>query len=304
MKRRPWLNNFQALASIAISFSLAATALAQNAPEAAAIRAADEQLVTAFDSGKPDDIAALFVPQGELIDEHGTVYQGQPEIKELLTKFFAKFPGSKLTLNVESLRVAGPVAIEEGTRRTTTKDGGERAQVRYIAVRTKVGNNWPIVSIRDFNDDSALTPGDRLQPLAWLIGDWRNESSDAAVKITYRWSDDKNFLLGDFQITRTGDSTMKSSQRIGWDPLTGKIRAWIFDSDGGYGSGDWTLVEGAWVVKSAAVMPDGQTGTATLTMTPKDNDRFVMKGTERIVGDQREDDFEVTIVRPAPAPSK
>jgi len=283
-------------------FETSRSAVAQDDADTAQIRAADEQLVKAFDAGKADEVAALFLPKGELIDEQGTVHQGQQEIKDLLTKFFAKFPGAKLTLDVESIRIAGSVAIEEGTRHTTTKDGAERGQVRYIKVRTKVGNSWPIVSVRDFSDESSVTHHDRLQPLAWLVGDWRNESSDAVVKITYRWSEDKNFLLGEFDITRAGESAMKSSQRIGWDPLTGKVRSWIFDSDGGFAEGSWTLVEGAWVIKSTAVIPDGQTGSATVTMTPKDNDRFVMKGTERIVGDERADDFEVTVVRPAPPP--
>jgi uncharacterized protein (TIGR02246 family) len=277
---------------------------AQNDAETAPIRAAAAQLVQSFDAGKADELAAMFLPKGELIDEHGTVYQGQQEIKDLLTKFFTKFPGAKLTLEVESIRVVGPVAIEEGTRHTTTKDGTERGVVRYIAVRTKIGNNWPIVSLRDFADALATTPHDRLQPLAWLVGNWVNESSDAAVKITYRWSEDKNFLLGEYDITRGGQTTMKSSQRIGWDPLAGKVRSWMFDSDGGYADGNWTLVGDAWVIKSLAVMPDGQTGSATVTMTPGGKDRFVMKGTERIVGDEREDDFEVTVVRPAPAPGK
>ena len=80
---------------------------------------------------------------------------------------------------------------------------------------------------------------------------------------------------------------MKSTQRIGWDPLAGKVRSWMFDSDGGYADGLWTLVEDAWVIKSSAVMPDGQTGSATVTMLPKGTDRFVMKGTERIVGNAR-----------------
>lgn len=291
--------------AIFAAFGLATSpAAAQNDALAAPIRAADEQLVKAFDAGQADAVAALFLPQGELIDEHGTVYQGQAEIKGLLTKFFERYPGAKLTLEVESIRIVGPVAIEEGTRHTTTKEGVERAQVRYIAVRTKVGDNWPIVSVRDFSDDSATTPHDRLQPLAWLVGDWVNESTDAAVKISYRWSEDKNFLLGDFHITRAGEPVMKSTQRIAWDPLTGKVRSWMFDSDGGYAEGHWTLVEDAWVIKSSAVMPDGQTGSATVTMTPKDHDRFTMKGTERIVGDERDDDFEVTVVRPAPTPAK
>lgn len=273
-------------------------------PEAAPIRAADEKLVNAFDAGKVDDLAALFLPKGELIDEHGTIYQGQQEVKELLTRYFAKFPGVKLTLNVESIRVIGPVAIEEGTRYTTAKESGERSQVRYTTVRAKVGEEWLIASLRDFTDDQVPMPGDRLQPLAWLVGDWINESPDSAVKISYQWSEDKNFLLGSFDINENGAVVMKSTQRIGWDPLAGKIRSWMFDSDGGYADGSWTMVEDAWVIKSVAVMPDGQSGSATITMTPKDNTHFTMQATDRLLGEERESDFAVTVVKTPPTLSK
>jgi uncharacterized protein (TIGR02246 family) len=268
------------------------------------IQASDEKLVAAFNAGKGDELASLFLPEGELIDEHGTIYQGRKEIGELLKNFFTKFPGAKLTIEVDSIRVIGPVAIEEGTRYTTTKDDGERSLVRYTAVRTKVGNEWPIVSIRDASDDDPPTPNELLQPLAWLVGDWVNEGSDAAVKISYKWSEDKNFLLGDFDIKRGGEVIMKSTQRIGWDPLTGKVRSWMFDADGGYADATWTLVEDAWVIKSNAVTPEGDTGSATVTLRPKDKDRFVMQGTERIAGDERIDNFEMTIVKPPPTPSK
>lgn len=277
---------------------------AQSDADSAAIRSGDERLVKAFNGGKADEVAAMFLPQGELIDEEGTVHTGREQIKELLTKFFAKFPRVKLTVELDSVRVIGPVAIVEGTRYTSTKDDQEQAQVRFVSVRTKVGNEWPIVSLRDMSDEPLPTPGDQLQVLAWLVGDWVNESTDAAVKISYRWSEDKNFLLGDFNITRGGSPVMKSTQRIGWDPLAGKVRSWMFDSDGGYADGNWSLVEDAWVIKSTAVMPDGQTGSATITMTPKDSNSFTMKGTERIVGDARDDDFDVTVVRPAPVPGK
>jgi len=282
----------------------ASPAWGQNDADTVAIRASDEQLVKAFNAGKADEIVAMFVPKGELIDEQGNVHQGQAAIKDLLTKFFAKFPGAKISLEVGSLRVVSPVAIEEGTRYTTTKDGGERSQVRYLAVRTKVGNAWPLASLRELSDEPEPTANERLQVLAWLVGEWVNESSDAAVKISYRWSEDKSFLLGDFHITRGGRVVMKSTQRIGWDPLAGKVRSWMFDSDGGYADGSWTQVDDAWVIKSSAVMPDGQTGSATVTIKPKDKNSYTMKGSERIVGEAREADFEVTVVRPAPAPGR
>ncbi len=272
-----------------------------DAAEMARIKASAEALVKAFDAGQADAVAAAFLPQGELIDEEGVVYQGQAEIKDLLTKFFTRFPGAKLTLSIESIRIVGPVAIEEGTRYTTTKDGTNRAQIRYIAVRAKTASGWQIASLRDFADNPPATAHEYLAPVAWLVGDWVNEGTDGVVKISYRWSEDKNFILGDIQVAREGRVAMKSSQRIGWDPLAGKVRSWLFDSDGGFGEGHWTQVENSWVIKSSAVLPDGLTGSATVTMTPVDADHYTIKGTERIVGDARDADFEVTVTRQPPA---
>jgi uncharacterized protein (TIGR02246 family) len=271
-----------------------------EAAETAQVRAGDEAIVKAFNAGKADEVAAMFLPKGELIDEAGVVYQGQAEIKDLLTKFFTKFPGAKMTLEIESIRLIGPVAIEEGTRHTTTGDGANKTQVRYVAVRAKTPSGWQIASLRDFADD-VPTAHDHLQPVSFLVGDWVNEAPDGIVKISYRWSEDKNFLLGDYLVTKGGQVVMKSTQRVGWDPLVGKVRSWLFDSDGGFGEGHWTQVDDTWVMKSTAVMPDGLTGSATVTLTPVDKDRFTLKGTERIVGDTRDADFEVTVTRLPPA---
>ena len=207
----------------------------------------------------------MFLPEGELIDEEGTVYQGQQEIKDLLSAFFAKFPGTKLSLDIESIRLVGPVAIEEGTRTITTKDGATKSQFRYIAVRVKTDSGWKIASFRDFSDDPVPTPHENLQPLAGLVGDWINEGADGKVAISYRWSEDKNFLLGEFQVTSPGKPTTTSSQRIGWDPQAGRIRSWLFDPDGGFSNGQWTVVEDGIVIKSSSVNPDGGTASATMT---------------------------------------
>ena len=283
----------------------ASSAIAQNDPDTTAIRAADEQLVKAFNAGKADELAAMFLPKGELIDEQENVHEGHAAIKDLLTKFFEKFPGAKLTHDVDSIRVIGPVAFEEGTRTIVTKDESDAAQVSYLMIRTKTANGWPIVSLRDYSDDSDLTPNDRLQPLTFLVGDWVNEGNDAAVRISYRWSDDKNFLLGDFHVGKSGSTVMQSTQRIGFDPLAGKIRSWMFDSDGGFGEGLWThLEDGSWVIKSTAVLPDGQTGSATITLTPAGKDRYTLKGTDRIAGDERDEDYQYVVTRRPPMPNK
>jgi len=267
------------------------------AQEDAAVRKAAEQLNAAFDAGKVDDLVAGFLPQGELIDEEGTVYQGTEEIKKLFEAFFARFPGAKLTVNIESIRLVGPIAIEEGTRTITTKDGATKSQFRFLAVRAKTDNGWKIASIRDFADDPAPTAHEHLQQVAWLVGDWVNEGADGKVAINYRWSEDKNFLLGEFQFNPGEGPGRKSSQRIGWDPAAGKLRSWLFDADGGFAEGVWTIDGEGVLIKSASVNPDGTIASATVSMTPVDKDRFTMSGVDRVVGNDREPDFEITIVR-------
>jgi conserved hypothetical protein len=269
-----------------------------------AIRKSAQRLAEAFNAAKTDDVVGLFLPKGELIDENGVVYKGSQEIKDLLTEFFKQFPGAKLSLNIESVRPVGNVGIEEGTRTMTTADGAEKSRFRYIAVWAKDEKGWKLASFRDFSDDDVPTANDHLQTVAWLEGDWINEGADGKVSISYRWSDDKNFLLGEFQMTLADGTPRKSSQRIGWDPSAGRIRSWLFDSDGGFAEGFWTVVDDGVVIKSSTVNPDGTTASATMNITTKDKDHFTIDGTDRIVGDNLEEDFEITVTRRPPTPGK
>jgi uncharacterized protein (TIGR02246 family) len=261
-------------------------------------------LAKAFNTGKADEVAGMFLPKGELIDEEGTVYQGSQEIKELLDGFFQQFPNTKLTFDIESIREVGPIAIEEGTRIMTIANGEVKSQFRYIAVWAKGESGWRLASFRDFADDPVPTANEYLQPLAWLVGDWINEGADGKVTISYRWSDDKNFLLGEFQMTSPDGTPQKSSQRIGWDPSVGRIRSWLFDADGGFAEGHWALGDDDIVIKSSSVSPNGTTASATMKVTRENDDRFTIAGTDRIVGDNLDDDFEITVVRRPPTAGK
>jgi hypothetical protein len=185
---------------------------------------------------------------------------------------------------------------------TTAKDGTVAA-IRYISVLSKTDQGWRIASLRDFGDDSLPPPppGEYLKSLEWLVGDWVNEGADARVKISYRWSEDQNFILGDILVTRNGETVMKSSQRIGWDPLLGTPRSWTFDSDGGFAEATWNQVDDTWVVRSSAMMPDGQTGSAILKITNGEKGRYEMTGTNRLIGNALEDDYQLTVVKLPPA---
>jgi uncharacterized protein (TIGR02246 family) len=271
-----------------------------------AIQRESEVTVKAFNQGDAAALVAMFLDNGELVDEEGTVHAGTAAIKELFTGFFSRYPKSTLELVITSVRPVGDMlAVEEGARRITTAEGAS-AHVRYVAVRTKQGDRWPIASYREFSDDPLPTPGEVLQEVGWIVGDWVDEGPDGRTAISFRWSEDGNYLLGDYTMSAAGAGESKSTQRIGFDPVTGQLRSWTFDDDGGFTEGRWAATDRGWVIRSEATMPDGTTGSALLTVTVKGPDRFVIRGAERIVAGVEEPNFEVTITRkpPQPGPTK
>lgn len=270
-----------------------------------AIRQLSQSLVDAFNSKDTERLAALFLPEAELIDDAGNSHRGREGIAEVFTRFVEAFPNAKMDLNIESVRLAaGELAIENGTRTVTTAGDAEKATNRYTMVDVKRDGKWQIAVVREVPADPEPTPHDRLEPLAWLIGDWVDEDAEAAITISCRWDESENFLLADFVAKVSGETKIESKQRLGWDPLAECVRSWVFDSDGGYGEGRWTDVDGKWIIKSNAVLPDGTTGSATIYFEPIDGHRFLMKGFDRILGDSLQPDFEATIVRRPPEPSK
>jgi uncharacterized protein (TIGR02246 family) len=281
-------------------------AAAQNtalSPLEEAVVRESETTVKAFNAGDAAALGGMFLETGELVDEAGNVHTGKAAITELFTGFFGKYPKATLEMLVDSARpVGGTLAVEEGQRRITTA-AGETAQVRYVAVRSKLGDRWPIASYREFAADPLPTPREALQGAAWIVGDWVDESPEGRTEISFRWSDDGNFLIGDYVMSAAGAGESRSTQRIGWDPASGQVRSWTFDDDGGFTEGRWERTDEGWAVASQATMPDGTTGSATLTISVKDADHFIVRGTDRIVGDVAEPDFEMTITRRPPRPA-
>ena len=97
------------------------------------------------------------------------------------------------------------------------------------------------------------TPEEQLKQLQWMIGDWVDESPEALVVTSYRWTDNQCYILSEFKVQSAGRPEMTGTQRIGWDPLAKTIRSWVFDSEGGFGEGTWTRDGDHWIVKRTGV---------------------------------------------------
>jgi uncharacterized protein (TIGR02246 family) len=271
----------------------------QLALETDAVKAI-KQLTDALNAGNSDAVAGVFLPDGELIDDSGTVHLGHEEIKALVKAFQETYPGSKTDAQVESVRAVAGLVLVDGTRVITGKDGGSLSVIRFATIWKKTDAGLKLASLRDVSEALPPTPHEALEGLAWIVGEWINESGESKVSLNYRWDDNGNFIVGDINITSGDQVIMKSFQRIAWDASQGKYRSWTFDSDGGFGEGVWNATPNGLVLQNSAVGPDGLRGTATVKLVSDSKDRFTIQGIHRISEGMEAPDYQYTVVRKPP----
>ena len=269
-----------------------------------AIRLTDETFVRAYGKGDSSLVAAHFTVDAEYVDEQGNVSHGREAIHESLAEFFAQHPTCKLEMNIGTIRFISPgVAVEDGTTTITHEENSASIESPYTTVHVKTGGKWLAASVRDHAPKNRKQHRTQLQQLGWLVGDWVDEGDNSIVHFTCESVDNGNFLLRKFSIQVAGREAMSGTQRIGFDPLTGKLRAWIFDSEGAYSDGLWHRDGDDWVLKSTGVTADGQPASSTSIYSFVNEHTMTWQSVHHEIGGVQQPDSEVvTIVRKAPAP--
>jgi hypothetical protein len=85
---------------------------------------------------------------------------------------------------------------------------------------------------------------------------------------------------------------------LGETQSPGKIRSWVFDSEGGFGEGVWRRVGNDWNVETTSTLNDGSQGSATNIYTPIDDNTFTWKLVDRQVdGEPQGDIDEIPVCR-------
>ena len=208
----------------------------------------------------------MFLPKGELIDEDGTVYQGARNQRP-----------AHCVLQAVSRREAGdrhrvdPPGRSGGNRRGDPRhDHGEwRGQVAVPLYR-RLGQEGPGLA-------AGLVPRLCRRPgtdAARSLGVGRLAGRRLGQRRRRRQSGDHLSLV------RRQELSCSASFR--WMPADGaprnhrsasagirrrgKIRSWLFDADGGFAEGAWTVLDDSVVIKSSSVNPDGATATATMNI--------------------------------------
>jgi uncharacterized protein (TIGR02246 family) len=260
--------------------------------------------VKAYNARDAKGLAALFTTDAEIEDEDGDVTRGLGAIVERFSGIFKESGGDRLAVDTDSLRFLGTdIAIEEGTASLSTGANSPPRTNRYSVIYARQGGRWLHALIRDEPPED--DPHERLEELAWMLGEWVNESDDGIVLTTCKWSDNGNFLLREFDVKVEGRIALSGTQRIGWDALRKQFRVWVFDDSGGFAEGVMARAGDRWVIKGSGVRSDGRSVSFTNVITILGKDRLRWESVDRTVGGEAmpgTDQFQ--LVRRAPRPGK
>ena len=265
-----------------------------------AVRKAVAVYVEAMNKGDLDGLMACLAPDADFIDEAGKTTRGHDALRARFKTTLADLKGSKIGGKVYSVKFLRPeVALVDGAMEFTSADG-TRDSNRYAVVWVKSGDKWRISSVRDLPAEVEDVPSltyPQLKSLEWLVGDWVDDSGKGAVKFKCKWAPNKSFLLMDYEVKREGAEPLLVIQRVGWDPVNGRVRSWVFDSTGGFGEGYWQRDGNKWVVDVSAILSDGGTGGSTNIYEFKNENSFHYRSVDRDLDGQPMADVEAKFVR-------
>lgn len=301
----------RALLAVVISAGTMPAARAEQSKDAEAIHAAGAAYKAALERGDGKALAALWTPDGDIVDAAGNVIKGRDSVAALAPAAGDAPATAKpsFTIKDTGLRFVSPdVAVEDGTVTVVPRGGTAPLEGRFAAVWVRHEGSWKLAALREARGEQAGGAA-TLADLAWMVGDWTvvddaatgtNGAAKPKIELGVRWNPGRTFLLRDMKITPPGaaaDAAIQITQRIGWDPLSRSIRSWVFSSDGGHGEAVWSQDEGSWVARTTAVLPDGSQTSSLNIYTYDGKDTCIWRSLPTHVGGEHMPQINLTLVR-------
>jgi uncharacterized protein (TIGR02246 family) len=263
-------------------------------PDRQAIHDSARAFVRAFNDGDAKAVAALWTEQAEYVDDSGMVLHGRAEIEKAYTELFKSQPKARIDVQTETVHFPSPnTAIEEGLLTVTVPGAELPTTSAYRTIQVREGGRWRIAFSQEWGADK-----DKLEDLAWLIGNWVARPMGREVQLNFAWNEKKTFLRNQFTIKEGGKFTSSGTQTIGIDPQTGQLTSWTFNEDGGRGEALWFRDGNRWVMDSIGVLPDGTETLALNIITRLNDNEFLWRSVGRTVGgDELADTEPIKVVR-------
>ena len=253
-------------------------------PEQKEIEKVNDEYIAAFQKGDHKALAAFYTEDATQTDGAGNVVvSGRAAIEKQLKDFFDENKGAEVELSIDSVRPLAPEVVLEKGEAVVTRTAAKSSKTNYLAIHVKRGGKWLIAHLTESESQAAPSPYSHLQELEWMIGTWEDNTSEAEVRTTCEWATNKTFLTRSFSAKSKDRGELEGTEVMGWDPIKGHIRAWVFDSEGGFGEAIWTRDGDRWLVQSVTTLPDGRKASAHNTITHVSDDQYTWESTNRVL---------------------
>ena len=266
--------------SFSIALSLCASFMAPPfvLADEAAVRKTLGEYVDVFNQKAADKVGGYWTEEGTHTDrETGERTEGRVAIQADMTKVFSEQSDCKLSATIDRIKFITPdVASVEGET-TVVLSNAEPIVSAYKAIVVHQGDKWLLDSVEEMPLPQPTSSTDALKELDWLIGDWVDDSGDAKVSTTFRWTANQAFLLRSFTLEAKDGVVMTGTQVIGWDPRGQQIRSWSFNSDGSFGESTWSRNGESWLSKSTQTLSAGDSASGTYLLERVDADTFTLQ---------------------------
>ena len=258
-----------------------------SAPTAdvAAIRAAARAYREALARGDTPAIRAAWTADGDIIDSLGNVVPAAEAAGAQGEQ--PKTDRPAVQVGETRLRLIAPnVAVEDGVLDFILPGMTMPLPGSFTAIWVRQGGAWKLAGVREA-ERPVVADALSLEDLDWMVGQWALVPDDAqeskqsgSMEMTVRWDAGRTFLVREARLMPpedSGEPVVELQQRIGWDPLVGRIRSWSFSTDGSRAEATWFRDGTSWISRGASVLPDGTQVHATNIYTFDGKDRCVWR---------------------------
>lgn len=249
-----------------------------------AIHSKIEAIAECFGKADAKSLSMFWTPDGSLIDDSGCMLVGRTALQKNFATIFAEPDHPQIQISIETLQMpAANVATVAGTVKRKEANGQLVPLSRYSMTLLRQTGDWFISSATDtaiITDNSQDLPNP-LTELEWLIGEWRSEHDGASVTMKADWAPRKSFINCKYEIKSPNLPVRTETHVIGWDARHAQPIDWNFDSDGGFGQGEWTRRGNQWCIDSTGFSRDGSVTTATYIYEFSDKNSFSWSSTNR-----------------------
>lgn len=255
----------------------------------------------AVNKDKPEVYSTYWTEDAEFFTPiTGELIEGKKDITEFMKKRTKEIKDRNLQFSFKPTKIEIPdvnTAIVEGVVEVTDKGKLIQRTARRIEL-AKVNGEWDLDMVSEIEVPPPPALYVHLKGLEWLVGNWEDNDEDVNITFATNWDKFKNFITQRFTMEVYGMDAIEGFQIIGWDPIEKKIRSWVYDSDGGFGTGLWSMKGNSWQVELDYTLSDGTKGTATNIYTKVNDNSYTFASINRKIGTEKLPDLEpVTVQR-------